>query len=151
MAIGFFPDILKLILKFHMWGLILLTHCFKSFKRCFLLPESMLSFFLFELINFIFQIIKMEHWEQWAFSPPPFYAFNSKSAKATRDNCAVYGECGTAERTTHDLYAKFKNGNFYLKDAPCLGRLFEFHEKRLNYYFSTKIRIKWQRKLAEKM
>ncbi|KAK2578359.1 hypothetical protein KPH14_001400, partial [Odynerus spinipes] len=52
------------------------------------------------------------------------FTFNQgfKAAKATRDICPVYGEGAIAERTARDWYAKFKNGNFDLKDAPLSGR-----------------------------
>ncbi|KOC58661.1 Histone-lysine N-methyltransferase SETMAR [Habropoda laboriosa] len=41
-------------------------------------------------------------------------------------------EGAIAERTARDWYAKFKNGNFDLKDAPRSGRPVEFDEERLN-------------------
>ena len=44
----------------------------------------------------------------------------------------MYGEGAIAERTARDWYAKFKNGNFYFKDAPRSGRPVEFDEERLN-------------------
>lgn len=62
------------------------------------------------------------------------FVFNqgSKAVKATRDICAMYGEDAIAERTTHDWYAKLKNGNFDLKDEPCSGHPAEFNEEQLN-------------------
>jgi len=71
----------------------------------------------------------------------------SKAAKAARDIYAMYGESAIAERTARDWYAKFKNGNFNLKDAPRSGRPVEFDKERLN--FCTKIQT--TRELAEKM
>ena len=52
------------------------------------------------------------------------FAFNqgSKAVKAARDICTVYGEVAIAERSAHGWYTKFKNGNFYFKDAPRSGR-----------------------------
>ena len=90
-------------------------------------------FFLFELISVNFQIVKMECQVEH-FRHLLLFAFNqgSKSAKAAGDICAVYGEGAIAERTARDWYAKFKNGNFDLKDAPRSGRPVEFDEERLN-------------------
>ncbi|KAG8237312.1 hypothetical protein J437_LFUL017496, partial [Ladona fulva] len=56
----------------------------------------------------------------------------SKAAEASHNICAVYGVGAIAERTARDWYAKFKKGNFDLKDAPCYGRPVEFDEERLN-------------------
>ena len=52
--------------------------------------------------------------------------------KSADNICAVYGEVAMAERTAHDWYAEFKNGNFDLRDAPISGRQVEFDEERLN-------------------
>ena len=62
------------------------------------------------------------------------FAFNhgSKAAKAARDICVVYGENAISERTACYWHAKFKNGNFDLKDAPRSGRPAELDEERLN-------------------
>ncbi|KOC70262.1 Histone-lysine N-methyltransferase SETMAR [Habropoda laboriosa] len=83
------------------------------------------------------------------------FAFNqgSKAAKAARGICAVYGEGAITERTVRDWYAKFKNGNFHLKDAPHAprsGRPVEFDEERLNQPLRENSR-QTTRELAEKM
>lgn len=49
-----------------------------------------------------------------------------------RDICAVYGEGTIVERIARDWYVKFKNGNFYFKDALRSGRPVKFDEERLN-------------------
>ncbi|RWR98918.1 Histone-lysine N-methyltransferase SETMAR-like protein, partial [Dinothrombium tinctorium] len=93
------------------------------------------------------QVEKNEHFRHLL-----LFAFNqgSKAAKAARDICAVYGEDAIAERTARDWYAKFKNGNFDLKDAPRSGRPVEFDEKRLNQLLHENSR-QTTRELAEKM
>ena len=75
------------------------------------------------------QVKKNEHFRHFL----PF-AFNqgSKAAKAARDICVVYGKGAIAKRTACDWYAKFKNGNFDLKDVPRSGGPVEFDEERLN-------------------
>ena len=80
------------------------------------------------------------------------FAFNqgSKTAKAARNICSVYGEGAIAEGTVRDWYAKFKNGNFDLKDAPRSGRPVEFDEERLNQLLHENSR-QTTRELAEKM
>ncbi|XP_052831497.1 histone-lysine N-methyltransferase SETMAR-like [Octopus bimaculoides] len=80
------------------------------------------------------------------------FAFNqgSKATKAARDICAVYEEGAIAERTTRDWYAKFKNGNFYLKDAPHSGCPVEFDEERLNQLLHENSH-QTTRELAEKI
>ena len=62
----------------------------------------------------------------------------------------MYGEGAIAERTARDWYAKFKNGNFDLKDAPRSGRPVEFDEERLNQLLHENPR-QTTRELAEKM
>ncbi|KOC64196.1 Histone-lysine N-methyltransferase SETMAR [Habropoda laboriosa] len=93
------------------------------------------------------QVEKNEHFRHLL-----LFAFNqgSKAAKAARDICAVYGEGAIAERTARDWYAKFKNGNFDLKDAPRSGRPVEFDEERLNQLLHVNSR-QTTRELAEKM
>ncbi|GFT96492.1 histone-lysine N-methyltransferase SETMAR-like protein [Nephila pilipes] len=54
----------------------------------------------------------------------------SKAAKAVRNICAVYGEDPQLEITAPDGYAKFRNGNFNLKNVPCSGRPVEFDEEQ---------------------
>uniref|UniRef100_A0A1I7X1C4 HTH_48 domain-containing protein n=1 Tax=Heterorhabditis bacteriophora TaxID=37862 RepID=A0A1I7X1C4_HETBA len=80
------------------------------------------------------------------------FAFNqgSKAAKAACDICAVYGEGAIAERTARDWYAKFKNGNFDLKDACCSGRSVEFDGEQLNQLSHENSR-QTTMELAEKM
>ncbi|RWR98798.1 Histone-lysine N-methyltransferase SETMAR-like protein, partial [Dinothrombium tinctorium] len=91
------------------------------------------------------QVEKNEHFRH-------LFAFNqgSKAAKAARDIFAVYGEDAIAERTAHDWYAKFKNGNFDLKDEPRSDRPVEYDEKRLNQLLHENSR-QTTRELAEKM
>ncbi|GFS55127.1 histone-lysine N-methyltransferase SETMAR [Nephila pilipes] len=69
-----------------------------------------------------------------------FFAFNqdSKAAKAARDICIVCGEGAIAERTARDWYAKFKFGNFHLKDAPLSVPPMEYFEVRLNQLLHRK-------------
>ncbi|KAG8239603.1 hypothetical protein J437_LFUL019245, partial [Ladona fulva] len=74
----------------------------------------------------------------------------SKAAEGSHNICAVYGVGAIAERTAHDWYAKFKKGNFDLKDAPCYGRPVEFDEERLNQLLHENPR-QTTRELAEKM
>ena len=62
----------------------------------------------------------------------------------------VYREGAIAERTACDWYAKFKNGNFDLKDAPRSGPSVEFDKERLNQLLHENSR-QTTRKLAEKM
>ncbi|KOC64863.1 Histone-lysine N-methyltransferase SETMAR, partial [Habropoda laboriosa] len=64
--------------------------------------------------------------------------------------CVVYGEGAIGERTARDWYAKFKNGNFDLKDAPRSGRPVQFDEERLNQLLHENSR-QTTRELAEKM
>ncbi|CAI9734608.1 Hypothetical predicted protein [Octopus vulgaris] len=93
------------------------------------------------------QVKKNEHFRHLL-----LFAFNqgSKAAKAAGDICAVYGEGAIAERTARDWYAKFKNGNFDLKDAPRSGRPVEFNEKQLNQLLHENSH-QTTRELAEKM
>ncbi|KOC61836.1 Histone-lysine N-methyltransferase SETMAR [Habropoda laboriosa] len=93
------------------------------------------------------QVEKNEHFRHLL-----LFAFNqgSTAAKAARDICAVYGEGAMAERTARDCYAKFKNGNFDLKDAPGSGRSVEFDEERLNQLLHENSR-QTTREPAEKM
>ena len=62
----------------------------------------------------------------------------------------MYGEGAIAERTARDWYAKFKNGNFDLKDASRSGRPLEFDEQRLSELLLENLR-QTTRELAEKM
>ena len=80
------------------------------------------------------------------------FAFNqgSKAAKAARGICAVYGENAIPERTACYWYAKFKNGNFDLKDTPRSGRPAELDEGRLNQLVHENSH-QTTRELAEKM
>ena len=80
------------------------------------------------------------------------FAFNQcfNASKAARDICAVYGENDIAERTARDWYAKFKRGNFDLKEAPRSGRPIKFDEERLNQFLHEDSR-QTTRELAEKM
>ena len=109
---------------------------FKSFERVLFVPPESILCVLFELISVNFQIIKLEcqvekneHFRHLLLFP---FNRGSKVAKATRDVSTVYGEGAIAERTARDWYAKFKNGNFDLKDASRSGRPLEFDEERLS-------------------
>jgi hypothetical protein len=48
------------------------------------------------------------------------YEFNrgTKAAEASRNICAVYGEDYFAERTAQKWFARFKQGNFDMRDTP---------------------------------
>ncbi|GFR11587.1 histone-lysine N-methyltransferase SETMAR [Trichonephila clavata] len=63
-----------------------------------------------------------------------FFAFNqgSEIPKVASDICGGYGEGVIAERNACDTYAKFKNGNFSLKDVARPGRPAQFDGERLN-------------------
>jgi [histone H3]-lysine36 N-dimethyltransferase SETMAR len=80
------------------------------------------------------------------------FAFNQgiTASKATRDICAVYGEGDLVERTARYWYAKFKNGNFDLKDSPRSGRPVELDEETLNELLHEDPR-QTTREIAEKM
>ena len=75
------------------------------------------------------QVDKNEHFRHHL-----LFAFNrgAKVQKAAREICAVYGKGAIAERTARYWFAKFKSGNFDLKDASRSGRPSEFDEERLN-------------------
>lgn len=92
------------------------------------------------------QVEKNEHFLHLLF------AFNqgSKATEAAHNICAVYGVGAIAERTARDWYAKFKKGNFDLKDAPRSRRPVEFDEERLNQLLHENPR-QTTRELAEKM
>ncbi|KAK6748325.1 hypothetical protein RB195_001133 [Necator americanus] len=74
----------------------------------------------------------------------------SNATRAARDICALYGDGATAEGTSRNWYAKFKNGIFDLKDAPRSGRVVELDEERLNQLLRETSR-QTTRELAEKM
>ena len=75
------------------------------------------------------QVDKNEHFRHHL-----LFAFNrgAKATEAAREICAVYGKGAIAERTAQYWFAKFKRGNFDLKDASHSGRPSEFDEERLN-------------------
>ncbi|KAL4719047.1 hypothetical protein ACJJTC_014046 [Scirpophaga incertulas] len=75
------------------------------------------------------QVDKNEHFRHHL-----LFAFNrgAKATEAAREICAVYGEGAIAERTARYWFAKFKSGNFDLKDASRSGRPSEFDEVRLD-------------------
>ena len=80
------------------------------------------------------------------------FAFNqgAKATEAAREICAVYGEGAIAERTARYWFAKFKSGNFDLKDASRSGRPSEFDEVRLNQLLHEDAR-QTTRELAERI
>ena len=59
------------------------------------------------------------------------FAFNT-AAKAAREICVVYGENAMAKRTARYWFAKFKEENSDLKDAPRSGNPTELDEGQLN-------------------
>ena len=93
------------------------------------------------------QVDKNEHFRHHL-----LFAFNrgAKATEAAREICAVYGEGAIAERTARYWFAKFKSGNFDLKDASCSGRPSEFDEERLNQLLHEDAR-QTTRELAERM
>lgn len=93
------------------------------------------------------QVDKNEHFRHHL-----LFAYNrgAKAADAARELCAVYGEGAIADRTARDWFAKFKIGNFDLKDAPRSGRPNEFDEERLNKLLHEDAR-QTTRELAEQM
>ena len=80
------------------------------------------------------------------------FAFNRgfTAAKAAREICVVYGENAMAERTARYWFAKFKEENFDLKDAPRSGRPTELDEGQLNQLLHEDLR-QTTRKLAERI
>ena len=59
------------------------------------------------------------------------FAFNRgfTAAKAAREICVVYGENAMAERTARYWFAKFKEENFDLKDAPPTDTRLIWHQQ----------------------
>lgn len=51
-----------------------------------------------------------------------YYKKGKSGAKTCRKICAVYGEDALTERTVQLWFAKFRSGNFNVKDAPRSGR-----------------------------
>ena len=80
------------------------------------------------------------------------FAFNRgfTAAKAAREICVVYGKNAMAERTTRYWFAKFKEENFDLKDAPRSGRPTELDEGQLNQLLHEDSR-QTTRELAERI
>ena len=80
------------------------------------------------------------------------FAFNRgfTAAKAAREICVVYGENAMAERTARYWFAKFKEENFDLKDAPRSGRPTELDEGQLNQLLHEDSR-QTTRELAERI
>ena len=62
----------------------------------------------------------------------------------------VYGEGVIGESTARKWFAKFKNGNFDIDDAPSSGRPSEFDENHLKALLKEESR-QTSRELAEKM
>ena len=61
------------------------------------------------------------------------FAFNrgQKAAEAAREICSVYGEGVIGESTAQKWFARFKKGDFEVKDLPRSGRPPEFDVERL--------------------
>jgi histone-lysine N-methyltransferase SETMAR len=80
------------------------------------------------------------------------FEFNrgSNGADAARNICAVYGENFTNKMTVNRWYARFREGNFELSDAPRSGRPVEFDEERLVALLQENNR-QTTRELAEQM
>lgn len=93
------------------------------------------------------QVNKNEHFRHYL-----LFAFNrgATATEAAREICAVYGERAIAERTARDWFAKFKSGNFDLRDAPRSGRPVVFDEERLNQLLLEDAR-QTTRELAKRM
>ena len=72
------------------------------------------------------------------------------AAKAARDISVVHGENAMAERTARYWFAKFKEENFDLKDAPRSGRPTELDEGQLNQFLHEDSR-QTTRELAMRM
>lgn len=51
-----------------------------------------------------------------------YYKKGKNAAKTCRKICAVYGENAVSERRTQEWFARFRSGNFDVKDAPRSGR-----------------------------
>ena len=62
-----------------------------------------------------------------------FFTFHQgqKAAEAAQDICMVYGEGVIGESTARKWFAKFKNSNFDINDAPHTRRPSEFDEDHL--------------------
>ena len=107
-----------------------------------------------QVISLYFQIIKMECQveKNVHFRYLLLFAFNRgfTVAKAAREICVVYGENAMAERTARYWFAKFKEENFDLKDAPRSGRPTELDEGQLNQVLHEDSR-QTARELAERM
>ena len=83
-----------------------------------------------------------------------FFAFHrgQKAAEAAWDICMVYGEGVTVigESTARKWFAKFKNGNFDIDNAPRSGRSSEFDEDHLKALLKEESR-QTSRELTEKI
>ena len=82
----------------------LLVLCLNRSKEGGLFYQNLCFVFSFELSYVNFQISKMECQVQ---------------KNDFNQICAVYGQGAITERTASDWFDKFKNGNSYLKVAPC--------------------------------
>ena len=80
------------------------------------------------------------------------FSFNQgfTAAKAAREINLVYGENAMAERTVRKWFARFKEENFDLEDAPRSGRPTEIDEGQLNQLLHEDSR-QTTRELAERM
>jgi len=72
------------------------------------------------------------------------------ATEAARDINTVYGENFIAERTARKWFARFKEGDFSLDDAPRSGRPVDFDEERLQTILREDNR-QTTRELAEKL
>ena len=80
---------------------------------------------LSKLVSFCVAILtlKMEEKEQYFWHIMLYYFKKGKNATETQKKvCAVYGEGAVTDQTCQKWFAKFRDGDFSLDDAPWLGR-----------------------------
>jgi histone-lysine N-methyltransferase SETMAR len=74
----------------------------------------------------------------------------SKAAQAARNICEIYGDGFIPERTAQFWFARFKEGNFSLNDAPRSGRPIEIDDEELEAILQED-RHQTTRELAEQL
>ena len=72
------------------------------------------------------------------------------AVNAAHEICEVYGENTISDRAAQKWFAKFRNDNFDLNDAPSAGQQSNFDESHLNALLKGNARLT-TRELAEQM